>query len=68
MVNHTILVDPNIVDFTNLSTLIGNIGGIFPGIIALVVNTIPLFVVQGILYLILGIFGAVIMMFSNMWR
>jgi hypothetical protein len=64
----TVVVDPNVIDFANLSDLIANVAGIFPGIIALVVQTIPLFIIQGILYLILGVFGAVIMMFSNMWR
>jgi uncharacterized membrane protein len=61
-------IDPNVIDFANLSTMISNVAGIFPGIISLVVQTIPLFIIQGVIYLVLGIFGAVITMFATMWH
>jgi hypothetical protein len=60
----TVTIDPNIIDFANLSTMIGNVAGIIPGIVTLVVSTVPLFIVNGVVYLIMGIFGGVIAMFS----
>ena len=60
----TVTIDPNIIDFENLSTMIGNVAGIIPGIVTLVVSTVPLFIVNGVVYLIMGIFGGVIAMFS----
>jgi hypothetical protein len=61
-------INPNVVDFGNISKLIGNIGGVFPGIIVLVVNIVPLYIVQGLLWLIIGLFGAISVMFAGMWR
>ena len=60
----TTIIDPNIIDFTNLSTMIGNVAGIIPGIVTLVVSTVPLFIVNGVVYLIMGIFAGVIAMFT----
>ena len=64
----TTVIDPNVIDFSNLSTLIGNIAGIFPGIITLVISIIPLYIVQGLIYLILGIFGGLVASFAHMWH
>ncbi len=61
------LIDPSVIDFQNLSALIGNIAGIFPGIITLVISIIPLYIVQGLIYLILGIFGGLVASFAHMW-
>ena len=63
----TTVIDPNVIDFANLSSLIGNIAGIFPGIITLVISIIPLYIVQGLIYLILGIFGGLVASFAHMW-
>ena len=60
----TTFIDPNIIDFQNLSTMIGNVAGIIPGIVTLVVSTVPLFIVNGVVYLIMGIFAGVIAMFT----
>ena len=60
----TTVIDPNIIDFANLSTMIGNVAGIIPGIVTLVVSTVPLFIVNGVVYLIMGIFAGVIAMFT----
>lgn len=58
-------IDPSVIDFSNLSTLIGNVGRVFPGIIVLVVSIIPLYIIQGLLYLLIGLFGAVAVAFSR---
>jgi hypothetical protein len=63
----TTVIDPSVIDFANLSALIGNIAGIFPGIITLVISIIPLYIVQGLIYLILGIFGGLVASFAHMW-
>jgi hypothetical protein len=63
----TTIIDPSVIDFANLSALIGNIAGIFPGIITLVISIIPLYIVQGLIYLILGIFGGLVASFAHMW-
>ena len=64
---NTQIIDPNVIDFVNLSTLIGNIGGIFPGIIALVVNIIPLYIVQGLLFFMVALFAGIVAHFGS-WR
>ena len=63
----TTVIDPNVIDFENLSALIAGIAGIFPGIITLVVSIIPLYIVQGLIYLVLGIFGGLVASFAHMW-
>jgi len=66
------VIDPEILDFSNLSLMIGNIAGIFPGVITLVVSIIPILFILSIVSLVLGIFGAIIGMVEglmhNMFR
>jgi hypothetical protein len=62
------VIDPNMLDFTNLSTLIGNIAQIFPGVVALVVGVIPILFILAIVGLVFGIFGAVIGMIEGLMR
>lgn len=60
-----IVIDPNVIDYGNLSTMIANVALIIPGIVTLVVSTVPLFIVHGVVYLITGIFAGVIAMFTR---
>lgn len=61
-------IDPNVIDFSNLSTLVGNVARIFPGIIVLIVSIVPLYIAQGLIYLLIGFFGALTVTFAHMWR
>jgi hypothetical protein len=61
-------IDPNVIDFANISSLIGNIAGIFPGIISLVVGILPLYIVQGLIYLFVGLFSAILVSVGKVWR
>lgn len=61
-------IDPNAIDFTNLSRLVGNIAGIFPGIVVLIVNIVPLYIVQGLLYLIIALFAGIVVAFSSVFE
>lgn len=65
---HTSIIDPNLLDFANLSTLIGNIAGIFPGIVVLVISMVPLYIIQGLTYLILGLLAGIVAWSASMWR
>jgi PKD repeat protein len=61
------IIDPNTIDFANLSALIGNVAGIFPGIVTLVVSIVPLYITQGLLYLIIGIMAGLVAKFGSGW-
>lgn len=61
-------IDPDMLDFSNLSTLIGNIAGIFPGVVSLVVGVIPILFILAIVGLVFSIFGAVIGMIEGLMR
>jgi hypothetical protein len=54
------VLDPNIVDWGNLSQLISNIPTIFPGIIALITGMLPLIFIGAIVMLVIGIFDGVV--------
>jgi Na+(H+)/acetate symporter ActP len=62
------VIDPNMLDFTNLSTLIGNIALIFPGVVALVVGVIPILFILAIVGLVFSIFGSIIAMIEGLMR
>ena len=62
------IIDPRMLDFTNLSTLIGNIALIFPGIVALVVGVVPILFILAIVGLVFSIFGAIISMVEGLMR
>jgi len=53
------VIDPNMIDTANLSTLIGNIGGLFPGVVNLVVAVLPLIIIMIIVGLVVAIFGGI---------
>ena len=55
-------------DFANLSTLIGNIALIFPGVVALVVGVIPILFILAIVGLVFSIFGSIIAMIEGLMR
>lgn len=61
-------IDPNMLDFTNLSALIGNIALIFPGVVALVVGVIPILFILAIVGLVFSIFGSIISMIEGLMR
>jgi ABC-type multidrug transport system permease subunit len=61
-------IDPNMLDFANLSTLIGNIALIFPGVVALVVGVIPILFILAIVGLVFSIFGSIISMIEGLMR
>ena len=58
-------IDPNIVDWANLSALIGNIPRIFPGVIAMVIGILPLIFIGMIIGLVVGLFGAIMEIVKN---
>ena len=60
MGNLTTVIDPNIVDWTNLSSMIEDIPTIFPGIIALIVGLLPLIFIGMIVGLIVGLFDGIV--------
>ena len=62
------VIDPNMLDFANLSTLIGNIALIFPGVVALVVGVIPILFILAIVGLVFSIFGSIISMIEGLMR
>jgi hypothetical protein len=63
-----LVIDLNMqADIPNLSALIGNVGLVFPGIITLIVNIIPLYIVQGLIYLIIGIMAGLVARFAGGW-
>jgi len=62
------VIDPNMLDFENLSTLIGNIALIFPGVVALVVGVIPILFILAIVGLVFSIFGSIIAMIEGLMR
>lgn len=64
----TTVIDPNMLDFANLSTLIGNIALIFPGVVALVVGVIPILFILAIVGLVFSIFGSIISMIEGLMR
>jgi hypothetical protein len=64
--NKTLCIDPNIIDYTNLSLLIGNMAGIFPGIVTLVVGVLPILITLAIIGVIFGILGAVVGMIGSL--
>ena len=53
------VIDPNMIDTANLSTLIGNIGELFPGVVNLVVAVLPLIIIMIIVGLVVAIFGGI---------
>ena len=64
--NTTVCINPNIIDYPNLSLLIGNMAGIFPGIVTLVVGVLPILITLAIISVIFGVLGAVIGMIGNL--
>ena len=58
-------IDPNVVDWANISGLIGNISRIFPGIIAMVLGILPLIFIGMIVGLVVGLFGAIMEVVKN---
>ena len=67
MVNATI-IDPNMLDFVNLSTLVSNIALIFPGVVALVIGVVPILVILAIVMLVFSMFGAIVSMIEGLMR
>jgi Na+(H+)/acetate symporter ActP len=64
----TTVIDPNMLDFTNLSTLISNIALIFPGVVGLVVGIVPILFILAIVGLVFSIFGAIVAMIEGLMR
>jgi hypothetical protein len=62
----TVTVDPNIVDFANLSSLLSNIADLFPGIISLVTSILPLIFIMAIIGLIVGIMDSILDMVGGL--
>jgi hypothetical protein len=62
------VIDPNMLDFKNLSTLISNIALIFPGVVGLVVGVVPILFILAIVGLVFSIFGAIISMIEGLMR
>ena len=62
------LIDPEMLDFANLSLLIGSIAQIFPGIVSLVVGVIPILFILAIVGLVFSIFGSIISMIEGLMR
>ena len=62
----TTVIDPNMLDFTNLSTLISNIALIFPGVVALVVGVVPILFILAIVGLVFSIFGSIVGMIEGL--
>jgi len=58
-------LDPNMIDWANLSALIASIPQIFPGIIAMVVGILPLIFIGMVVGLVVGLFGAIIDIVKN---
>lgn len=50
-------INPNIIDYPNLTLLIGGFAGIFPGFIKLIVGLIPMFVTLWVFGVVLAIVG-----------
>ena len=59
------VIDPNLIDWANLSAMISNIPQIFPGVIAMVVGILPLIFIGMIVGLVVGLFGAIIDIVKN---
>jgi len=59
-------IDPNMIDTKNLSALIGNVGGLFPGVIALIISVMPLVIIMVIAGLVVAIFGGIEGMVQNL--
>jgi hypothetical protein len=53
------VIDPDMIDTANLSTLISNIGELFPGVVNLVVAVLPLVIIMIIVGLVVSIFGGI---------
>ena len=62
------VIDPNMLDFANLSTLISNSALIFPGVVALVVGVVPILFILAIVGLVFSIFGAIVSMIEGLMR
>jgi len=62
----TTVIDPNMLDFSNLSTLISNIALIFPGVVSLVVGVVPILFILAIVGLVFSIFGAIVSMIEGL--
>lgn len=60
------VIDPNVVDWANLSTMIGSIPTIFPGIIALITGLLPLIFIGAIIGLVIGLFDSIVGMIGNL--
>jgi flagellar biosynthesis protein FliQ len=62
------VIDPNIVDWQNLSALISSIPQLFPGVIAMVVGILPLIFIGMVIGLVVGLFGAIIDIVQNVTK
>jgi hypothetical protein len=54
-----VIIDPNMLDFVNLSRLLSNLSLIFPGVIALITGIVPLLIMLTAIGLIFSTFGIV---------
>ncbi len=68
MSNLTVVIDPDIIDVANMSTLIGNIGGIFPGFVTLISNIIGPWIILAVLGVVMGLLAAITDGFKNMFN
>jgi hypothetical protein len=60
-------IDPNIIDYTNMSTLIANVGGIFPGFVSLISAIVGPWIILAVIGLVMGLFGAITGGFREMF-
>lgn len=68
MANLTVVINPDVIDYTNLSTLIGNVGGIFPGFVTLISNIIGPYIILVVLGVIVTLLGAITDGFKNIFN
>ena len=63
-----VVINPELIDTANLSTLIGNIGGIFPGFVTLISNIIGPYIILVVLGVVVSLLGALTDGFKNMFN
>jgi len=63
-----VIIDPKMLDTANLSTLIGNIALVFPGVVSLVIGVVPILFILAILGLVFVLFGSIVSMIESPMR
>ena len=63
-----VIIDPKMLDTANLSTLIGNIALVFPGVVSLVIGVVPILFILAIVGLVFALFGSIVSMIESLMR